>query len=78
MAAIAKRRGIISRTETRDDIYTLNAKAPLAQMFGFAAELRSITSGTGEFSMEYAIHEPVLPNEMREIAAKFSKKKKSE
>jgi hypothetical protein len=28
--------------------------------------------------MEYAIHEPVLPNEMREIAAKFSKKKKSE
>jgi len=36
-------------------------------MFGFATELRGMTSGVGEFSMEYKTHEPVLPNELKEI-----------
>lgn len=36
-------------------------------MFGFATELRGLTSGLGEFSMEYKSHEPLPPNEVDEI-----------
>lgn len=52
------------------------ADVPLAQMFGYATEIRGITSGTGEFSLEYKKHEPVPPNEMDDIVAKFNKKRK--
>ena len=44
-------------------------------MFGFATELRGMSSGQGEFSMEYKNHEPVPPNEMSIIREKFKKRK---
>jgi len=56
MAAISKRRGLVTNTETRGDLFIMNADVPLQQMFGFATELRGLTSGLGEFSMEYKSH----------------------
>jgi elongation factor G len=45
MAAISKRSGLINSTETRGDMFVMTADVPLAQMFGFASELRGMTSG---------------------------------
>ncbi len=74
MAGISRRRGLITKTETKGDMFLMTATVPLSQMFGYAPELRGITSGQGEFTMEYQGHEPVPPNEAEMIAEKYKKK----
>lgn len=76
MAGISRRRGLITKTETKGDMFVLTATVPLSQMFGYAAELRGTTSGQGEFTMEYLGHDPVPPNEAEMIAEKYKKKKR--
>lgn len=76
MAGIAKRRGLVTHTETKGDVFIMMADVPLSQMFGYATEIRGITSGQGEFSLEYRRHEAVPPNEMEEIIARFSKRRR--
>jgi len=40
---------------------------PLASMFGYATELRTITSGRGQFSMQFEHYEPVPDSIAKEI-----------
>lgn len=63
MGSITKRKGAIMNTETRGDMFIMTAMVPLSQMFGFSTELRGMTSGLGEFNMEYKRHQAVYPNE---------------
>lgn len=44
-------------------------------MFGYSTELRGLTQGIGEFSMEYLTHKPVAPHEINQIIEKFRKQK---
>ncbi|MDP6439189.1 MAG: hypothetical protein QGH74_06125, partial [Candidatus Brocadiia bacterium] len=48
--------------ELRDDLRVLRAKAPLAQLFGFASKLRSTTQGRGTYTMEPSEYHPAPPN----------------
>ncbi|KAI8610239.1 P-loop containing nucleoside triphosphate hydrolase protein [Chytriomyces sp. MP71] len=54
-----KRKGTINDSEVRDEYVEVNAEVPLNEMFGFSTDLRSISQGKGEFSMEYKRHAPV-------------------
>ena len=45
MAGISRRRGLITNTETKGDLFVLQATVPLSQMFGYATELRGLSSG---------------------------------
>lgn len=45
MAGIAKRKGLVTNTETKGDLFVMTADVPLSQMFGYATELRGATSG---------------------------------
>lgn len=74
MNSIAKRKGDIQSANTKNNIFLLNASVPLANMFGYATELRGITQGIGEFSMEYQTHKPVPTYDVEKIVAKFEKK----
>jgi elongation factor G len=47
MAGILKRRGSVTKTETKGDLFCLRADVPLREMFGYAMELRGLTSGEG-------------------------------
>jgi len=62
------RRGEIQGTEARPD-FTQAAKAtvPLAEMFGYATDLRSATQGRGVFTMEFDSYARVSENVAREI-----------
>lgn len=51
MGGLAKRKGLVTNTETRGDLFTMTADVPLREMFGYASELRGLTSGEGEFAM---------------------------
>ena len=65
MAGLLKRKGSITKTETKGDLYTLRADVPLREMFGYAMELRGLTSGEGDFSMEYKKHTAMNPGDAK-------------
>lgn len=57
---LASRRGIIEGVEMRvEGIQSIRAKAPLAEMFGYATGLRSTSQGRGTFTMEFDHYAPV-------------------
>jgi elongation factor G len=56
---IISKRGTITDTRVHGTIRVIDAKVPLAEMFGYSSELRGITSGRGNFVMEPAIYERV-------------------
>lgn len=49
---IVSRRGIIMTTNNRDGLALLSVEVPLAETFGYATDLRSMTQGQGTFTME--------------------------
>jgi elongation factor G len=57
---LSSRRGDIGGMERRaDGLQTINVKTPLAEMFGYATSLRSMTQGRGTFNMEFDHYAPV-------------------
>ncbi len=64
------RRGRIEGMEARNGAQIINAFVPLAGMFGYATDLRSMTQGRGTFSMEVDHYEALPKNLAEEIIAK--------
>ncbi len=56
------KRGRIEEISDRPNVKVIDAKVPLAEMFGYATELRSMTQGRGAFTMEFDHYEPVPQN----------------
>ncbi len=57
--SLAGKRGKIVSMETKGNAATMRARVPLAEMFGYASELRNITSGRGNFTMHFEHYETV-------------------
>ena len=53
MGNVSSRRGTISSIEIRNGVQVVNAFIPLAEMFGYATDLRSRTQGRGNYSMQF-------------------------
>lgn len=68
MGQLNSRRGNIGGMEMRPgNAQAVHAMVPLAEMFGYATELRSGTKGRGVFSMEFDHYAPVSASVMEEI-----------
>ncbi len=67
---ITSRRGIIVSTGIRERISRIVAEVPLAETFGYATDLRSMTQGQGTFSMELLCYRRVPPSIQEEIIAR--------
>ena len=63
------RRGQIQGMEAMAGTQRVNAMVPLAQMFGYATDLRSKTQGRGQYVMEPSHYEPVPKNIADQIIA---------
>jgi elongation factor G len=59
---INRRRGKITHIEARDSSTILSAEVPLAEMFGYATAIRSLSKGRASYSMEPFRFEPVPAN----------------
>lgn len=77
MGTINKRKGLIVDTDTQDDFLVISAEVPLNNMFGYSTELRSMTQGKGEFSMEYKTYAPVTGGTQQELVAEYQKRNKT-
>ena len=73
-----KRRGRVLGLETEDNKQIVNAEAPHAEMFKYATDLRSMTQGRGEFTMEFARYEEVPPMSADKIIAEARKNMEEE
>jgi elongation factor G len=67
---IRTRRGKIEEMDMRGGSRILKTTVPLAEMFGYATTLRTLTQGRGVFSMEYYQYEPTPPAVMEKIIAR--------
>jgi elongation factor G len=56
---IMQRRGNVIGTTEDDGFCQIEADVPLAEMFGYATDLRSVTQGKAEFTMEFSKYSPV-------------------
>ncbi len=68
------RRGQIEGQSTEQGLAKIASKVPLAQMFGYATDIRSKTQGRGIFSMEFSHYEEVPRNVAETIIAKSKSK----
>ncbi|MFS8907393.1 elongation factor G [Synechococcus sp. OH2] len=67
---INARRGQMEGMSTEGGISKVNAKVPLAEMFGYATDIRSKTQGRGIFTMEFSHYEEVPRSIAEAIIAK--------
>jgi elongation factor G len=58
-ASLLSKRGRIVEMESRGRASITRATVPLAEMFGYMSELRNVTSGRGEFTMQFEHYEAV-------------------
>jgi elongation factor G len=65
-----KRRGLIEGTEERNGATVVKGKVPLASMFGYVTDLRTITSGRATSTMEFSHFAPAPTNIAEEVVAK--------
>jgi len=64
---LSARRGRIEETKDRVNLKVIDAMVPLAEMFGYATSLRSLTEGRGTFTMEFSHYEQVPVNIVQQI-----------
>jgi len=62
-----KRRGRVQGMEARGNAQVIRALVPLAEMFGYATDLRSMTQGRATYIMRFSHYEEVPPNVAEQI-----------
>jgi len=67
------RRGKVHSMVARPGGQVVDAEVPLATMFGYATDLRSLTQGRGSFSMEFLRFAPVPPKVSQEILTRLGR-----
>ncbi|OGL66124.1 translation elongation factor G [Candidatus Uhrbacteria bacterium RIFCSPLOWO2_01_FULL_47_24] len=64
------KRGVIKEMRDRQNIKVIDADVPLAEMFGYATALRSMTQGRGSYTMEFSHYAEVPSNVAQSIIEK--------
>ena len=64
---LSRRRGSINSIETRGHLAIIHAEVPLAELFGYATAIRSLSKGRSSYSMEPSHFEPVPQNSVAAI-----------
>lgn len=76
MSSINQRRGLISSSAEDGVFATVEAEVPLAEMFGYATTLRSLTQGKAEFTMEFSRYSRVPESVEEELKLRYRERSK--
>ena len=71
-----RRRGMIKNQEAGTTGVRVKSEAPLSEMFGYIGDLRTMTSGRGQFSMEFS-HYAACPNNIAELVIQETRERKA-
>ena len=69
---INSRRGQVAGTDTRGNAQVVSAMVPLANMFGYVNNLRSMSQGRAQYTMQFDHYEQVPQTVAEEVQAKFA------
>jgi elongation factor G len=72
---LSSRRGHIKHMEPRAGVQVITARVPLSEMFGYSTNLRSMTQGRGNYTMQFAVYDEVPKSVSEEIIAKVGSKR---
>ena len=67
---LSARRGKVLGVETRGGTRVIAARVPLAEMFGYATDLRSRTQGRATYTMQFSHYEPVPAGISEEVTSR--------
>jgi elongation factor G len=70
-----RRRGMIKSQDAGTTGVRIKADVPLSEMFGYIGDLRTMTSGRGQFSMEFSHYNPCPKNVADEVIAEAAERK---
>jgi elongation factor G len=66
------RRGRVNSIESRPGLQVIQSSVPLAEVFGYATDLRSMTQGRGNYTMHFSHYEEVPKSIAEEVVARVS------
>jgi len=69
---LSSRRGMITQTSERESDSIVEADVPLSEMFGYVGDLRSLTQGKAQFTMEFKRYAPVTSDLKATIMKQFA------
>ena len=75
ISQIQGRRGMLTTTDAEGDQIVVNGEAPVAELFGFAGDIRSATEGRAMWSTEFAGFSPVPQGMLAEIVKGIRRRK---
>ena len=75
---LSSRRGKIAGMDVQGKHQVVKAKVPLAEMFKYASELKSMTGGRGSYTMRFSHYEEVPAKTAQTIIAKYQETRKEE
>ncbi len=78
LKTVMQRRGTVIGTTEEDLFCRIEAEVPLAELFGYATDLRSATQGKAEFTLEFAKYAPVPAEVSKGLIEEFTEKRKGE
>jgi elongation factor G len=78
LKTIMQRRGTVIGTTEEEGFSRVEAEVPLAEMFGYATDLRSNTQGKAEFTMEFARYLPAPSEVQKQLKEKYGSKIKDD
>lgn len=73
LSDLTSRRGKTTKVEYRGGTNVIAGEVPLANMFGYATELRSITQGRATFTLQFSHYSPVPPSLSEEILSQLKR-----
>ena len=74
LKTIMQRRGHIIGSSEEDGFSRVESEVPLSEMFGYATDLRSMTQGKAEFTMEFSKYSPAPSEVQKELREKYKSK----
>ncbi len=76
---LSSRRGQVTGTSAlQAGVIAVNGLAPLVELDGYSARLKSVTGGHGSWSMQLSHYEPAPPNLQQQLATEYKKSRKQE
>jgi elongation factor G len=76
LKTVMQRRGTVIGTTEEEGFCRIESEVPLAEMFGYATDLRSVTQGKAEFTMEFARYQSVPKDVAVELVKRYGPRAK--